>query len=267
MLIPAAKWTPLEGWFGTYTKRYLQRSFHTIHLLGSLPQLSVSDDIPLLVCLNHASWWDVMLGFHLQHTLFGWDWYGVMDARQLQRYSILRHVGMIGVDRTSLAGAKEFLEHATTLLRGKRRSLWLTPQGEMLSPRARPICFQSGLGHLAAALGDFQIVRIALHYEHWNERAPEAFVHISPTEIHSDSHDAFDRKAFLCHQERRMEREVDALLLAAEQRDPTLFTPLLHGSSGISPTYDLIRLAAAKIRGKAYTQEHGEVVTPQWKHK
>ena len=79
--------------------------------------------------------------------------------------SFFARLGIIGVDRTSLAGAKEFIDYASGLLKRRSRALWITPQGAMLSNHARPIRFQPGIGALAEQLGDFYSVTIAFHYE------------------------------------------------------------------------------------------------------
>ena len=54
---------------------------------------------PLIVCVNHCSWWDVLVGLFMETELFGCEWYTMMDARQLQRYRFFCRLGVIGVDR------------------------------------------------------------------------------------------------------------------------------------------------------------------------
>ena len=263
-MIPASKTPLLQAAFSRYTQWYLRRSFHAVHLLGEIPTFPDNSDLPLIVCMNHSSWWDVLLGLYCADTLFGWEWYGVMDARQLERYRFFARLGMIGVDRTSLHGAKEFLTYTEHLLKGKRRALWLTPQGEMLSNALRPVHFQPGIGHLALALEDFYITTVALHYEFWNERLPETFIALSPLERVTVGAN-FDRRAFVRQQEARLQDQMDALALLAQQRNAANFRPLLTGKSGISTTYDLLRSVGARLRGERFRVEHGDIATPQWK--
>jgi hypothetical protein len=126
--------------------------------------------------------------------------------------------------------------------------------------------FQPGLAHLAQRLKRFHIVRVALHYEFWDDKLPEAFVGISPVEtITVDS--AFNRREFLHTQERRIDSELDTLLAAVQRRNASEFSPLLLGRSGISPTYDLLRSLSARLRGRKFTSEHSAVTTPKWKQK
>ena len=267
MLIPAGKWPLIERYFMSYTRHYIQRSFHAVHVQGALPRFDDDGRTPLLVCMNHSSWWDVMLGLYIEQKLFGWEWYAVMDARQLLRYKFFARLGVIGVDRTSLSGAREFLTYANTLLKGKRRSLWMTPQGEMLSNYARPVTFQPGMGHLAGSLGEFYFTRVVLHYEYWDERLPEAFVSLSPVERVCIGEGGFDRKRWTRAQELALTAQMDTLLADVQSRDHAAFQTVLRGRVGISPTYDAIRALGSKLRGQSFTPEHGEVVTPQWKEK
>jgi 1-acyl-sn-glycerol-3-phosphate acyltransferase len=267
MLMPATKTPWLEQWFLRYTHTYLKRSFHAIHLYGERPRIESDGRTPLLVCLNHSSWWDVLVGLFMATELFGWEYYTVMDARQLQRYRFFCRLGVIGVDRSSLAGVKEFLPYAETLLKGRQRALFLTPQGVMTSNYTRPIRFQPGVGRLAPLLGDFHLARVAMHYEFWDERLPEAFISVSPVERRTVCGADFDRRRFVHEQELALEAQLDALLAAVRTRDPAAFHPLLTGKGGISPTYDAIRRIGAALKGERFTPEHGEVLTPQWKNR
>ncbi len=264
MIIPASKTPWLQFLFGQYTRRYLQRNFHAVYRYGPAPDCELTENIPLLVILNHSSWWDVLLGLIAAEDFFSREWYGVMDARQLERYRFFAKLGMIGVDRSSLQGAKEFLAYSEALLKNRPRALWLTPQGEMLSNQRRPVRFQPGIGHLAERLGDFYFTSVVFHYEFWNEKRPEAFLSLSPVErVHCGAD--FSRRDFVRAGERRLERQLDELLRAVEGRDADCFVPLLRGATGISATYDLIRAAGAKLRGQTFRSEHGEIATPQWK--
>ena len=264
VIIPASKTPWLQFLFSKYTRQYLRRNFHAVYQTGELSGCDLSENIPLIVALNHSSWWDVLFGLLAVEEFFTREWYGVMDARQLERYRFFAKLGMIGVDRSGLEGAREFLAYTEALLKNQPRSLWLTPQGEMVSNLRRPIKFQPGIGHLAEKLGDFYFTTIVFHYEFWNEKRPEAFLSLGPVERVSVGAD-FNRREFVRAQERRMERQLDELVQAAQSRDTNRFRPLLRGATGISATYDFIRAVGAKLRGQRFRSEHSEIATPQWK--
>jgi len=256
-MIPAAKNPLVERWFRGYVRRYLRRSFHRVLLLGDLPR---APEGPLLVCVNHSSWWDLLLGFWLSREVLGWDSYGPMDQRQLRRYPIFTRLGVFGVDRESLQGGREFVSYATTLLAGSRRALWITAQGAIVSNSRRPVRYYSGVAHLARALAPCHVLTVALDYEFWDEKLPEAFVSVGPM-VTIDS-DPRSRGELLHQLERTMEDQLDGLAEARVRRDPREFRELLRGGGSVSPVYDALRRLTSRGRGETFNPEHGALATP-----
>ena len=246
----------METWFMRYIKWDMSHTFHHVYTFGEIGKIETDGRTPLIVCLNHSSWWDAMLAILVESEFFGWERYAVMEEAQLRRYRFFTKLGILGVDRTSLKGAKEFVDFSQTLLRGAKRSLWLTPQGAFRSNHSRPIKFQSGVSHVVASLEKFHFTTVALHYEFGAERKPDAFVSFSPVELVTVTSD-FNRKEWLQAQERRMEVQLDALLVAVEARDPTLFKVYLRGKTGTNPIYDATRSLTARLKGEKFTSEHG----------
>jgi len=249
--------------FRAYNRRLLQRSFHHLYLDGDLTALRGDGETPLLLCVNHSSWWDLLIGLYLDELLPEWDSYAPMDARQLQRYRFFSRLGVIGVDRTSLQGAREFVGYCQELLAGAARALWITPQGEFTSNSVRPIRFQPGIGSIAQALNAFYVSTVVFDYAFWSEKRPEAFISVRPLEYVKVDAD-FDRRAFVSALERKMEAHLDALTVLRDRRDPARLTPLLSSPGVISPLYDAARTLTARLRGERVARSHGEVVTPPW---
>lgn len=257
-MIPAQKNPYIERWFTGYTRKYLQRSFHRVLLSGELPDRGEG---PVVVCMNHSSWWDMLLAFWLSRDVLGWDGYGPMDERQLRRYRILSRIGVFGVDRESLAGGRDFLAYARELLDGTDRALWITAQGELTSNDLRPVRFYSGIAHVVQAVGRCRVVPAALDYEFWDEKRPEVFVRFGPAR-QVEAGESFQRRALLRDLERSLEAEMDTLAGLRRTRDASNFRMLLGSSAGISPVYDGIRRLGARLRGGEYQAEHGAVTTP-----
>jgi 1-acyl-sn-glycerol-3-phosphate acyltransferase len=258
-MLPAAKNPLVTSWFRGYTRRYLRRSFHRVLIHGSRPALPPG---PLLVCSNHSSWWDLLLAFWLCEDLLGWDAWGPMDVRQLRRYPILRRIGVFGVDRESLAGGRMFLEYARALLAGRRRVLWLTAQGAMVSPEVRPVRLYSGPARLAEALGDCHVLTVALDYAFWEERRPEALVSWgTPWRVRAGE-PGFSHRAVHHALEAELESRLELLGELRRERDPGRFQVALAGVNGISPAYDALRRAQGWWRRVRLPREHGAVRTP-----
>lgn len=250
--------------FRAYNRRFLRRSFHRIHLDGDLTALHGDGRTPLLVCVNHSSWWDLLLGILLDELLPEWDSYAPMDERQLRRYRFFSQLGVIGVDRASLHGAREFVDYCRELLEGQPRALWITPQGEFTSSSVRPVRFLPGIGAVGQALSAFYAATVVFDYEFWAEKRPEAFLSIRPAERIVVGED-FDRRAFIQTMERNMEAHLNALTALRQQRDAEKFVTLLSGSSVVSPVYDTMRALAARLRGERFVRLHEGVTTPRWR--
>lgn len=257
-MLPARKNRLVQWWFRGYVRNYLRRSFHRVFLHGELP---VTPPGPLLVCMNHSSWWDMLMAFWLSSELLGWDAYGPMDERQLRRYQILRSIGVFGVDRESLGGAREFLNYSKDLLAGNRRAIWITAQGAMVSHEVRPVRLYSGISRLAQAVENCWVTTLALQYEFWDEKRPEVFVSFAPVRSVA-IHNARQGRTLLNELSAQLERQLDELSSLRQLRDPACFRVGLTAPSGISPVYDALRSIGTRVRGQQWEAEHSAIQTP-----
>ena len=265
-LVPSKpQYSPLlRSYFLKYTAYVLRRSFHAIHIRGTAPSRLTDAQGPLVVVLNHSSWWDLLIGGWLDAQLIGGESYGVMDAVQLRRYAIFKRMGVIGVDRSSIGGASSFLREVSALLKDMNRTLWITPQGEICSSYFRPIIFQPGLAHLAAALGTFQYLHVAIQYEFCGERLPEAFVQFSvPRLMRMES--LVSAKTWMRQAANDLENDLDSLQSAVRVNARQEFSTLLKGGGGTSPVYDLYRRINSRLRGEQFEPNHRDVATPHWR--
>jgi 1-acyl-sn-glycerol-3-phosphate acyltransferase len=68
-------------WFTAYGERYVRKHFHAVRVLRPPPPLSSA---PLVVFLNHASWWDPMTCIVLRNKFFMQrDSFVPMDADEI----------------------------------------------------------------------------------------------------------------------------------------------------------------------------------------
>ncbi len=241
-------------WFGRYTRFYLKRSFHAIRLCrdGKPPQMP---DTPLVIFLNHPSWWDPLVCLFLTQTLFPDRLhYAPMDAEALARYRIFARLGFFGIQLGSLRGAEKFLRVSQAILRQPQTALWLTPEGRFTDPRQRPARLQQGLSHLARRLEHVAFVPLALEYPFWEERFPEVLVRFGePVQVepHQDVEDYTARFA------QQLEVTQDALAADACRREPETFDILLRGNTGIGGVYDAWRALRARWHGETFRKSHG----------
>jgi 1-acyl-sn-glycerol-3-phosphate acyltransferase len=251
------RWKWLVGLFSRYAFRYVRRSFHAVRLAHEGRPLGFAD-MPVIVYMNHPSWWDPLVCIVLAETLLpDRRHYAPMDATALKHYRFFSRLGFFGVEPGGIAGARAFLNTAGEILRHEESVLWITPQGRFADPRSRPVRFRSGLGHLAQRAERCALLPIALEYPFWEERFPEALARCGVVTYTSETR-AFDPAAWSKLLEGRLEDAQDALATDSMNRNQNAFDTLLSGRAGVGGAYDLWRSFKAKLRGEAFRAEHGE---------
>jgi hypothetical protein len=257
-MIPARRSPPMLAFFDRYVARYLRRRFHRVCLWGRAAAVEIPREMPVLVVSSHASWWDVLVGYHLSRHVVRLDTYAPMDLAQLCRYRILARLGIYSIDRSSRAGMREFFRYTVDLL-APGRAVWITPQGELASNWRRPVRFQAGVGHLVRRLPELAVVPVALAYEFLDEPRPEVFVKFGPPRLFRREQ---GRPAAITSQlEGDLERELDALQAALVERDVSPFSVLLEGATSSSVVYDRVRTLRAWFSGRPDPVRHGDVVS------
>ncbi len=246
---------PLLRWFTGYAQGYIARHFHAVRQHGPAPAWPEADT-PVVVYLNHPSWWDPLLCLLLRERyLPGRLSFAPIEAAMLARYRFFARLGFFGVDPGTPRGAGQFLRTARALLARPNSALWLTPQGRFCDVRERPVRFRPGLGHLAARLERAVFVPLAIEVTFWYERTPEALIRfgepvaVSPQERLSPA-------AWTARLEMELERTQDTLAGAAIERRPEAFEVLLRGRAGVGGLYDFWRGTLARLRGERFRAEH-----------
>lgn len=241
--------------FARYLKWTVPRSFHALRLAHAdrFPRTQG----PLIVCLNHASWWDPVISIVLSRYLMpGADHYAPMEASALERYGFMRRLGLFPVDNSNPhTAAAQFLRGATEIFNRPNSLLWLTPEGHFTDVRTRPLRWKSGMAALLSRLPEATVVPLALEYIFWDERRPEVLALVGePLLRNAASTSAVDdwHTALLEH----MTAAQDELAALAATRDPGNFATVLSGKAGTSMPYDLWKRTHARLTGQTYTPEH-----------
>lgn len=251
----------VSGWlvrlFSRYVFHYMGRSFHAVRLSREGKPLALPD-VPVIVYVNHPSWWDPLFCIVIARKLFpGRNHYAPMDAAALKRYKFFARLGFFGVEPASLSGARSLLKVGRAILGRKDSMLWITPQGRFADPRVSPVSFQPGLGHLVHRTAHCALLPIALEYPFWEERYPEALARCGEV-IFRDKEAASGPGEWTALLERRLEAVQNALAADGIRRNREAFETLLSGRAGVGGVYDLWRSIKAKLRGEAFRAEHGE---------
>jgi 1-acyl-sn-glycerol-3-phosphate acyltransferase len=255
---PPTRWPWLVRGFVRYGRRLVQKSFHGVRVLGDPTAMPADPPGPLLVCMNHPSWWDPMLALvAATHFFPGRRHFAPIDAEALQKYRVFTKLGFFGVEQhDARRGAASFLRTGGAILSHDDAALWVTGQGEFTDPRTRPIELRPGVAHLARRVPRATVLPMAVEYAFWNERYPEALLAFGEpirVELHPDR-SAGAWNLAIAH---RLEAALDRLSDASQRRDPDAFTTVLDGSVGVGGLYDACRRAAAWLRGKTFDPSHG----------
>lgn len=247
-------WAWLLRGFRKYCVRYIRKSFHSLRVSNSSHRFPPADE-PVLLVLNHPSWWDPLVGLVLSTRFADREQYAAIDAVAVKQYAFFKKLGFIGVDQSSLRGAVEFLRVGQAVMSEPGRVFWVTAQGRFTDVRQRPLDLRSGVGHLAARLDRGVIVPLAIEYVFWNERTPEALARFGEPIAIAD-HPGLDGKDWTRLIEEALTRTLDILSAEATTRDPAKFTAMVSGRCGIGGMYDRWRRLKSWLRGERFDPSH-----------
>lgn len=247
----------LAALFSRYGERYLARHFHAVRLAREdRPDPATLRGRPLIVYLNHPSWWDPLLCLLLARRIFPrLRHFGPMDAAGLEKYKLFGKLGFFGIEPGTARGARRFLEVSQALLAQPDTALWITAGGHFADPRERPVRLRPGLGSLLRRLDRVTVLPLALEYPFWEERSPEALARFGePLHVRGSDRNGTGWTVLL---ESRLAAIQDALASEALARDASRFEVLVGGRAGVGGVYDLWRSVRARLRGETFRPEHG----------
>lgn len=241
------------AWFSLYLRWYVPRHFHALRLAHAARFLEASShDGPVIVALNHPSWWDPLTCILVsRHLLPEHDHYAPMDAAEVSRYRILTAMGLFPVEQDSPRGAAQFLRAGKEILSRPKSLLWITPQGEFTDARQRPVEFKPGLGALIARLSNAIVIPLAIEYSFWNERLPEMLVNCGAPVLFPGECQDIDS-----HLTAALAATQDELAEMAMTRDPLRFETVLDGHSGTGNIYSLWQRARSLATRQPFRREH-----------
>lgn len=240
------------AFFRGVVRRYFRRHFTAVRM-SRTSNLGNLEHHRLIIYANHSSWWDPMVSVLLAKKLMpARTHYAPMDAVSLERYGILKQIGVFAVDLTSLRGAAQFIRGSLKVL-AKGGVLWVTPQGRFSDSRERPLQFKPGLATLAAKVpGGCTVQPVAIEYVFWNERLPEVLLHFGDP-VYVDGKLAAELEQPL---ETALLEAMEALKEMALARNGDAFRVLQRGRAGTGGFYALGQRVLAFVRRRPYQAEH-----------
>ncbi len=249
---------PVLGFFRRIVRGYFRRHFHAVRISGAARFAGLIDvPEPLIVYANHGSWWDPMVAFFLADRLMpGRRHFAPMDADALERYGILKRVGIFPVEMKTGRGGVQFLRTSEAIARNGG-VLWITPQGKFVDGRVRPLEFMPGLATLAVRIaekvGACRVLPLAIEYTYWDERLPECLLHFEeavPVKP-GDTVDGVEARLIAA-----LESGMDELKEMAIARNATPFETMARGTVGAGGFYALGQKMKAAVLRRPYQADH-----------
>ncbi len=259
--VPAISTVSLR-FFRRIVRGYFRRHFHAVRVAH--PERFSGVEGPLIVYANHTSWWDPMVCVLLAGRLMPQrNHFAPMDAAALEKYGLLKQIGIFPVEMKTPRGAVQFLRTGEAILK-QGGVIWVTPQGRFADPRERPLIFKPGMAALAervaSAAGSCTLLPLAIEYPFWDERLPETLLYFAePLKIAGgESSESIHLRA------------VQALELALEEnqrcalaRSPDAYQLLTQGTLGAGGFYNLGKRLTALLTRRPYVPEHTPASHPR----
>jgi 1-acyl-sn-glycerol-3-phosphate acyltransferase len=202
-------------------------------------ELPLANDGPLIVYLNHPSWWDGYLCFVIDRILLRsrFDSYLMMEDLQLRSYRFFTWSGAFSVDRTRAESAARSLRYIAALLgREQPSSLFIFPQGTISPNDQRPLRLYRGAAQIAAQLNrEVSFLPVALRYEFGKEQRPEALMRIGPAHRVAPPLHA---TALTRELQQRLSQNCDQLRDDFLEGRTASYPTIVHGRTGINRLFD-----------------------------
>ncbi len=252
---PLPQVSPLmTRWFLGYARNYARKHFHAVRVAEEHNAIS-SLGHPVLLYLNHPSWWDPIVSAVLCSEYFRtYRHYSPIDAAALQKYKFFSKIGFFGVSQGDQRSARRLLEIGSEILSDKGSALWVTPQARFADVRERPLQIGTAIAHLARRSSDCIVLPVAIEYAFWEEKTPEALVRFGQPIKTSDLQHVWHKPEFF---EAALSDTMNALAADSIHRNHNRFRIVVSGKAGIGGVYDVWRRLKANLRGRNFRAEHG----------
>lgn len=173
-MIEAKKSHLFERAFALYLFPLMRRSFG--HFLGQ--NIRTIPTQPAIFIANHSSWWDGLLFFFLNRTVWKHDIHMMMHEKNLEKYKFFRKLGAFSIDKKNPKDIIRSLQYADELLKSGK-SVVLFPQGDEFHQEIRPLTFHSGIGYMLEKHPEVPVISITFYYSFRHEQKPEVWIHQS----------------------------------------------------------------------------------------
>jgi hypothetical protein len=163
--------------FRFYLHRLFRRNFHSIHILGKIPEHHPNQSVLLLP--NHSSWWDGFFIYLVNEKFFKRPLYLMMLENQLKKYPFFSRVGAFSIDPQHPKGVIASLDYSRKLLElplSPAPLVCLFPQGELRPFHVKPLELENGYKWIVSRITKpLSIFTLGIRIEFLDQQLPEVF--------------------------------------------------------------------------------------------
>lgn len=161
--------------FRKYILRLLKKSFHSVNIIGGIPE--IPDNLPLILAPNHSTWWDGFFVYLLNKKYFGRKFFIMILEEQLEKYKFFTKLGGFSINKSNPKSIIESLSYTAQLLKENRYSVTtIFPQGELLPNYIKPLKFNRGIEKVVQNYNDIvAILPLSIRIEYLKEEKPTVF--------------------------------------------------------------------------------------------
>ncbi|ARI77679.1 lysophospholipid acyltransferase family protein [Halobacillus mangrovi] len=174
-MLEANKSSFIEWGFKRFNRIFLKAHFENIWLMNTVSPPSQKT----LFLINHSSWWDPLMIYHLNDRVIQSDGYGMMHEDGIKRFPFFIKIGAFSVNPDHRRHLMNSLQYSAKLLR-ENKTVWMFPQGSEQHLEKRPLHFLSGISYIVKKCPEANVVPISLYYSHEHTRKPNAYINIGP---------------------------------------------------------------------------------------
>ncbi|XZE43570.1 lysophospholipid acyltransferase family protein [Pirellulaceae bacterium SH467] len=253
--VPASQKWLVDG-FCWYARGMVRKQFSSFGWATDQVLTEIDPNDALVVCANHASWWDPIVAMLLRQALMPErTFYAPIDAEQLENYAVLKKMGFYGVQLQSFSGAHHFLSTSKAILAMPNTSIWITPEGRFCDVRDLSQPLMPGLAHLATKVERTVFLPLAIEYPFWDDARPHVFIRFG-TPLRVDIGGLKSKGEWndaILQPFRQNQKELADLVI---RRDPNQFGYLIPNRPQRLNWYDFARSWAAWVQGKRFDPRH-----------
>lgn len=134
--------------------------------------------LPVLLIVNHVSWWDGFWVMYLNLKLFHRKFHFMMLEDQLKKYRFFSGSGGYSIKKGSRS-IIESINYTIELLSENKNLVMLFPQGKITSVYEQSFHFENGLERILKEVGDrVQIIFLANLVDYFSNQKPTLFIYL-----------------------------------------------------------------------------------------